>query len=123
MIIEAILLINVSVLAYSVVRIRNIVKSMHNAFPNEALVRVHLINSFIYTLLWLILTLMSVLGATTKDSVSELTFDKLIFYQTTFYCIYDVFSLYMDCFLMYLIWRFTKQAPTAIGRMPFILFI
>ena len=56
--IELIFLINVSILAYSVIRIRSIVKSLHNAFPNEALVRVHLINSFVTALIWLLLTIM-----------------------------------------------------------------
>ena len=50
-----ILVINVVLLAYAVFRIRLTIKSLSSAFPNESFVRIHLINSFIYTVLYLIL--------------------------------------------------------------------
>ena len=52
---EAILLLNAIILAYSVVRIRRAIKSLHNAFPNESFMRVHLANSFVYAILYMIL--------------------------------------------------------------------
>ena len=51
---ESILLLNAFILAYSVVRIRQTIKSLHNAFTNESFIRVHLVNSIIYAILWLV---------------------------------------------------------------------
>ena len=57
---ETILLINAVILVYSVILIRKAIKSLHNAFPNEIFIRVHLINSFIYVILYAILSIMTI---------------------------------------------------------------
>ena len=50
---EALLAFNAFILAYSVVKIRKTVKKSKNAFPNEALVCVHVFNSILFALIWL----------------------------------------------------------------------
>ena len=49
--ITLVLLLNAIVLTYSVIRIRRRINRLPNAFPNENLIAVHVLNSFIYTLL------------------------------------------------------------------------
>ena len=53
-----ILLLNTLVLAFSVIKIRRRIKCLHNAFPNEKFIAIHVINSLIYTLLYFILGIM-----------------------------------------------------------------
>ena len=57
---ETILLVNAAILAYSVIYIRKAIKSLHNAFPNEKFICVHLINSFVYAILYAILSIMTI---------------------------------------------------------------
>ena len=52
---ESILLLNAFLLAYAAYRIRRTLKSLHNAFLNENFIRVHLLNSIIYAVLYLVL--------------------------------------------------------------------
>ena len=92
---------------------------MHNAFPNEALVRVHLINSFVISLLWLLITIVSIVG----DEVANSIYEDISFYYVVLTLTYDVFSSYMDLFLIYLIFRFTKEGPTVTDEMPPTLFM
>ena len=54
----SILLLNALILAYSVIKIRRMIKRLHNAFPNECFIAVHVINSFIYAVLYFILGIM-----------------------------------------------------------------
>ena len=42
-------LLNTLILAWSVVVIRKILRSLHNAFPNEKFIGIHVLNSCIYT--------------------------------------------------------------------------
>ena len=51
---SSILLLNAIILAYCVWCIRLTIKQLHNVFPNESFIRVHLINSFVYAFLYLI---------------------------------------------------------------------
>ena len=55
------LLLNAIVLTYSVIRIRRRINRLPNAFPNENLIAVHVLNSFIYTLLQLIVCIIMVI--------------------------------------------------------------
>ena len=52
---ETILLLNAFLLAYAVIRIRNTIKALRSSFLNENFIRVHLINSFVYAVLYLFL--------------------------------------------------------------------
>lgn len=49
---SSLMLFNTLILAFSVVKIRQMLNSLHNAFPNEYLIGIHVINSAIYTLLF-----------------------------------------------------------------------
>ena len=53
----SLLLMNTMILTCAVLIIRKLLKSLHNAFPNELFVGIHAINSIIYTLLVFTLTL------------------------------------------------------------------
>ena len=50
---ESILLLNAFLLAYAAYRIRRTLKSLRNAFLNENFIRVHLVNSVVYAVLYL----------------------------------------------------------------------
>lgn len=47
-------LLNVLVLGYAVIKIRSVVKSLNNSFPNEKFIKLHLINVLTYTMLLVI---------------------------------------------------------------------
>ena len=49
---NAVLLFNAFILACSAVRIRKTIKSLHNVFPNEGFIKVHVANSILYTILY-----------------------------------------------------------------------
>ena len=55
-----ILMLNAGILAHCVWSIRRTIKQLHNVFPNEAFIRVHLANSFIYAILYLVFGLISI---------------------------------------------------------------
>ena len=57
----AILLLNTLILALSVVKIRSLLRSLHNAFPNEKFIAVHVLNSGIYTFLFLVVSILMML--------------------------------------------------------------
>ena len=116
--ITLVLLLNAIVLTYSVIRIRRRINRLPNAFPNENLIAVHVLNSFIYTLLQLIVCIIMVLQ-NTKLNEKELYPDgppkelilalfKIFYTYDLVYIITLIFQLYMDCFLLYLILRFTN---------------
>ena len=65
----SILLVNAGILANCVWSIRGTIKQLHNVFPNEAFIRVHLANTFIYAVLFLIFGFISI-----ADSETELSF-------------------------------------------------
>ena len=64
---ETILLLNAVILAFSVVRIRSIIKQVHSAFPNENFIRVHLANSFAYAILYFILGIATIFYQKVSD--------------------------------------------------------
>ena len=49
---SGLMLFNTLILTFSVIKIRQMLNSLHNAFPNEYLIGIHVINSAIYTLLF-----------------------------------------------------------------------
>ena len=55
------LLLNTLILTWSVVVIRQMLRSLHNAFPNEKFIGIHVLNSCIYTFLFFILTIVLIL--------------------------------------------------------------
>ena len=55
---SSILLLNAIILAYCVCSIRSTIKQLHNVFPNESFIRVHLINSFVYATLYVVFGIM-----------------------------------------------------------------
>ena len=112
-----ILLLNALILAYSVIKIRRMIKRLHNAFPNECFIAVHVINSFIYAVLYLILGIMLIIQNDKLEEISEyeqpppelsLQLLKIFFYYELVYMMTLVFQIYMDGFLLYLILRFTN---------------
>ena len=92
------ILLSTLVLAWSVVVIRHTIRSLTNAFPNEKLIRVHIVNSCIYSLLFLILTSLLIVKTLkqvqvdndyTKDKAIQL--DKIIVCYEIIYTIMLVF--------------------------------
>ena len=60
-VLSLIILLNTLILAYSVLVIRKTIQSLQNAFPNEKLIRIHLINSCICSFTFLLSTTVSIL--------------------------------------------------------------
>ena len=56
----SILMLNAGILAHCVWSIRATIKQLHNVFPNEAFIRVHLANSFIYAIMYLVFGVVSI---------------------------------------------------------------
>ena len=111
------MLLSTLVLAWSVVVIRHTIRSLTNAFPNEKLIRIHIVNSCIYSFLFLILTCLVMVKTIkqaqvnddyTKEKVIQL--NKIIVFYEIIYTIMLVFQLYKDIFLLYIISRFTKPS-------------
>ena len=98
-------IINVTILAYSASRIRSAIKQV-NTFPNENLTRIHIVNSIIYSLLYLAYGI----GLSPKayNTDNELLIDKMFFSVDLIKVLLQIFSTYMDMFLLYLIMMFTK---------------
>ena len=132
------LLLNTLVLAVSVIKIRRRIQCLHNAFPNEKFIAVHVINSIIYTVLYFVLGIMIILQNAKLQENSEdgptpeleLELIKIFYFYELIYMIMLVFQIYMDCFLLYLILRFTNsntrgtEQDEVLGRqVPSILFI
>ena len=132
------LLLNTLVLAVSVIKIRKRIQSLHNAFPNEKFIAIHVINSIIYTVLYFVLGIMIILQNAKLQENSEdgptpeleLELLKIFYFYELIYMIMLVFQIYMDCFLLYLILRFTNSSTRGteqdevLGRqVPSILFI
>ena len=55
---EALLQLNAIVLTYSVVKIRRTIKASNQAFPNEGLVRVHVGNTIVFSIIWLLVAVL-----------------------------------------------------------------
>ena len=55
---EGILLLNAFILAYAAFRIRKTIKSLRSGFLNEKFIRVHLANSIIYAVMYLIICIL-----------------------------------------------------------------
>ena len=109
------LLLNTLILTWSVVVIRQMLRSLHNAFPNEKFIGIHVLNSCIYTFLFFVLTIVLILRSKKQIIVDccysiEIAdeFEKILFFYQVIYIILLAFQLYMDIFLLYVISRFTK---------------
>ena len=108
-------------------------------FPNEAFIRVHLANTFVYAVLYLTFGFISIADSETElefvtkempESKDFLTLMKMRFFYDLIFILICVFSIYMDLFLLYLVYRFTKVSLQTKNRdlvlekdVPSILFI
>ena len=115
----SILFVNAGILANCVWSIRSTIKQLHNVFPNEAFIRVHLANTFIYAALYLIFGFMSIADSEMElkfaakempESSDFLNLIKMRFFYDLVYILIIIFCIYMDLFLLYLVYRFTKEA-------------
>ena len=86
------------VLAWSVVVIRHTIRSLTNAFPNEKLIRVHIVNSCIYSFLFLILTSLLIVKTLKQVQVDNdytkykaIQLNKIMFFYEIIYTIMLVF--------------------------------
>ena len=64
-------LLNTMILAFSVVIIRKILRSLHNAFPNEKFIGIHVLNSFIYTTFFFVQMVLLVLKDFKQTEVND----------------------------------------------------
>ena len=92
------ILLSTLVLAWSVVVIRHTIRSLTNAFPNEKLIRVHIVNSCIYSFLFLILTSLLIVKTLKQVEVNNdytkykaIQLNKIIFFYEIIYTIMLVF--------------------------------
>ena len=114
---EGILLLNAIILAYSVWCIRQTIQTLLHVFPNESFIGVHLANSFAYAILYLILGAMAIKRRRLNKRIGFnpgheliLKYIKINFYYDLIFIIIIIFSVYMDLFLLYLVFRFTKRS-------------
>ena len=105
---------NAGILAYASWSIRESILTQSNLKPNQTLVNVHVINSIAYTILALA---QAVIYVKLKDSY---WIDETIT---------NVFNTWMDLFLIYLIFRFTREKQSSFEdrilnrEVPSIVFI
>ena len=99
---SSIILVNALVLARSVLVIRKTLQSLHNAFPNEKLIKIHVVNSCVTSITFFLSTFLLMLEAKERQN------DKIKFFNQLAYVIALAFQLYMDMFLLYVIQRFTR---------------
>ena len=92
------ILLSTLVLAWSVFVIRHTIRSLTNAFPNEKLIRVHIVNSCIYSFLFLILTSLLIVKTLKQVEVNNdytvykaIQLNKIIFFYEIIYTIMLVF--------------------------------
>ena len=65
----SLILLNTMILACSAVRIRSLLRSLHNAFPNEKFIGIHVLNSVLYTFLFFVLTIIMILQNRMSESL------------------------------------------------------
>ena len=99
----------------------------------------HLANTFVYAVLYLTFGFISIADSETEldfaskempESKDFLTLMKMRFFYDLIFILICVFSIYMDLFLLYLVYRFTKVSLQTKNRdlvlekdVPSILFI
>ena len=80
------------ILACSAVKIRSLLKSLHNAFPNEKFIGIHVFNSVLYTFLFFVLTILMITQNRISNSLKNhydedtalLNFKLLFFYNVVY---------------------------------------
>lgn len=72
---SSIILVNALVLARSVLVIRKTLQSLHNAFPNEKLIRIHVVNSCVTSITFFLSTFLLMLEAKERQN------DKIKFFN------------------------------------------
>ena len=82
------------------------IKRLQTPFPNELLIRIHLANFIIYELLTA--PGFPLFGVAQEDK-DELEASRLSFYLAILNNIQYPFGVYLDCFLLYLIYKFTSE--------------
>ena len=98
---SSLMLLNTLILAWSVLKIRKTIQSIKNAFPNEKLIRIHVINCCLSQLTFFLLLLFFVWAEAGKNFM-------IYFFNVLVSIIAFAFQLYMDMFLLYVIQRFTR---------------
>ena len=88
------------IISFSVIKMRQVIKSTDLALPNEKLIQVHLANFF----LWLLIYAVVVADSFGKNDESDAAETRDVIYII----IEEWFFLYMYLFLLYLITRFGK---------------
>ena len=101
---SSVMLLNMLILAWSVLKIRKTIKSLKNGFPNEKLIKIHLINSCLATLSFFLSIIFLILVEKTGQTDYVINFFNVLVSLIAF-----AFQLYMDSFLLYVIQRFTRR--------------
>ena len=110
-----ILFLNLFFFGYAVFRMRRTIKSMNSTFHNEKFMRIHFVNVLIFTILYLIVCGLFY-AMNTEEEKTIVPLMKKIYYLNILLIFIDVFSFYMDLFLIYLILRFTKPHLKVTGH-------
>ena len=106
----ALLLLNTVTLAWSVVVIRRLLKSLDNTFTNENFIGIHLINSCVYMFLLFIITVIEIVEVRNTSKLKsspnhelEVFQEKILFADWITYTVILTFQIYYDMFLLYLV--------------------
>ena len=90
------------IVVFSVIKMRQVIKSTDLALPNESLIQVHMANFFIWLLMYAVV-IVDEAGQSSESNVSETR-------EVIYLIIERWFFLWMYLFLLYLITRFGKAS-------------
>ena len=111
-------------------KIRHTIKSMSNPFPNECFIIVHLGNFIIYTILSVLSTTLVMFSNNAEGgSDPQLRDLRQMYWSVIGSNLQYAFGVYLDCFVLYLILRFTnetadKTKDNVLGKeVPSVVFV
>ena len=85
------------------------IKRLQTPFPNELLIRIHLVNFIVYELLSAPGFPLFTITDMAQEEQEKLKAARLSFFIAILSNIQYPFGVYVDCFLLYLIYKFTSQ--------------
>ena len=106
---DSFIMLTLLMLLYSCVYIRKVIISLETPFPNELFIRIHWINFSIYLLLNILQTVLAAILSKAENDGDDQMEDRTRFALSIANNIQYPTGFYVDCFLLYLIERFTAS--------------
>lgn len=99
----------VLMLLFACLLIRRAIKSLQTPFPNEMFIRIHLVNFIFYTLLNIAQRVLMYIISSAERKGLDLRAARAEYALVIVNNIQYPAGVYLDCFLLYLIYRFTSS--------------